>query len=209
MEAWRSLIRRAVMRLQAVGLDNRDWIWGGGTVLMLRYGHRQSRDVDIFINDVQYLSYLSPRLDDRGTDDLMDYHEQANHLRLEYPEGEVDYLTVAPVFPGLTPQTTRLEDIPGDIQLMRDKEILGQKLHYRATGFTGRDLYDFVAVTRGDPDLLLDRDLRSVAERRRDALEVALASPNCERGYLSVERPALSLPFAEARCALLDWIGPR
>ncbi|MEH3118091.1 MAG: hypothetical protein PGN25_10995 [Methylorubrum populi] len=110
-------------RLQAVGLGSRDWTWGGGTVLMLRHRHRRSRDVDIFINDVQYLSYLSPRLDDRETSDLMDYHEQANHLRLEYPEGEVDFLTVAPVFPGLKPHTMSLEGISGDIQLMQDKEI--------------------------------------------------------------------------------------
>lgn len=53
MEALRSLIRRAVARLRAIGLDNRDWTWGGGTVLMLRYRHRQSRDVDIFVNDVR------------------------------------------------------------------------------------------------------------------------------------------------------------
>lgn len=209
MEAWRSLIGRAVTRLRAIGLDNRDWTWGGGTVLMLRHRHRQSHDVDIFINDVQYLSYLSPRLNDRETGDLMDYHEQANHLRLEYPEGEVDFLTVAPVFPGLKPQTMGFEGIQGDIQLMQDKEILGQKLHYRATGFTGRDLYDFVAVTRDDPDLLIDRDLHHIAERRRDALEAALASPNCERGYANVERPSLSIPFAEASSALLAWIGPR
>jgi len=209
VEAWRSLIRRAVARLQAIGLDTRDWTWGGGTVLMLRYQHRQSRDVDIFINDVQYLSYLSPRLDDRETDDLLEYHEQANHLRLEYPEGEVDFLTVAPVFPGLNPQTMSLEGLPGDIQLMQDKEILGQKLHYRAAGFTGRDLYDFVAVTRGDPDLLLDRELQHIAERRRDALEVALASPNCERGYDGIDQPSLNISFSAARSTLLDWIGSR
>lgn len=137
----------------------------------------------------------------------MDYHEQANHLRLEYPEGEVDFLTVAPVFPSLKPGTISLEGISGDIRLMPDKEILGQKLHYRATGLTGRDLYDFVAVTWANPHLLRDRELQHIAERRRDALAVALGSPNCERGYASVDQPALHLPFPEARSALLDWIG--
>lgn len=97
MEAWRSLIRRAVARLEGVGLARSEWKWGGGTVLMLRYHHRQSRDIDLFIDDVQFLSYLSPRLNDRETSDLLGYSEQANYLRLEYPEGEIDFLTVAPV----------------------------------------------------------------------------------------------------------------
>ncbi|WP_420962312.1 nucleotidyl transferase AbiEii/AbiGii toxin family protein [Brucella sp. IR073] len=206
MEAWRSLIRRAVSRLEAVGLDRRDWVWGGGTVLMLRYLHRQSHDIDIFINDVQYLSYLSPRLNDRDSAEMQGYSEQANHLRLEYPEGELDFLTVAPVFPDLKPQPTRVEGVEGPIQTMRDKEILGQKLHYRAAGFTGRDLYDFVAVAKADPGLLSDRDLHDIARQRRDALAASLSSPNCERGYLQVERPSLTIPFSEARAVLLDWI---
>jgi hypothetical protein len=206
MEAWRSLIRRAVSRLEAVGLDRRDWVWGGGTVLMLRYLHRQSHDIDIFINDVQYLSYLSPRLNDRDSAEMQGYSEQANHLRLEYPEGELDFLTVAPVFPNLKPQDTRVEGVESPIQTMRDKEILGQKLHYRAAGFTGRDLYDFVAVAKADPGLLSDRDLHDIARQRRDALAASLSSPNCERGYLQVERPSLTIPFSEARAVLLDWI---
>lgn len=206
MENWRSLIRRAVTRLETVGLDRRDWTWGGGTVLMLQYHHRQSHDIDIFINDVQYLSYLSPRLNDRDTAEMRGYSEQANHLRLEYPEGEVDFLTVAPVFPGLKPQQTTLHGIDGSIQIMQDKEILGQKLHYRAAGFTGRDLYDFVAVTQANPGLLTDQELRKIARQRRDALKMSLGSSNCERGYSQVDRPSLDIPFNKARSALLGWI---
>lgn len=141
MEAWRSLIRRAVARLEAVGLGRNEWTWGGGTVLVHRYHHRHSRDIDLFINDVQYLSYLSPRLNDRNLDDVLGYAEQANHLRLEYPEGEIDFLAVAPVFPGLEPIPERIDGLDGAIRLMADKEIIGQKLHYRVAAFTGRDLY--------------------------------------------------------------------
>ncbi|HTN98621.1 MAG TPA: nucleotidyl transferase AbiEii/AbiGii toxin family protein [Nordella sp.] len=207
MEAWRSLIRRAVARLEALGLGRDEWQWGGGTVLMLRYRHRFSRDVDLFIDDVQYLSYLSPRLSDRATDDILGYSEQANHLRLEYPEGEIDFLTVAPVFPDLKPIGEPIEGVDGAVRLMADKEIIGQKLFYRAATFTGRDLYDFVAVTKGRPELLNDEALRKVALARRDALVAALSSPNCERGYKEIDRPSLSVSFATARDALLDWLS--
>jgi len=207
MEAWRSLIRRAVARLEAVGLARDEWTWGGGTVLMLRYRHRHSRDIDLFINDVQYLSYLSPRLHDRDMDDVLTYTEQANHLRLEYPEGEIDFLVVAPVFPDLAPLQERVDGMDGIIQLMTDKEIIGQKLHYRAATFTGRDLYDFVVVTKANPDLLGDQALRDVALARRDALVAALSSANCEKGYLEIDRPSQLIPFASARGALFNWIG--
>lgn len=208
MEAWRSLIRRAVARLEAVGLGRDEWTWGGGTVLMLRYRHRTSRDVDLFIDDVQYLSYLSPRLNDQQSADMLGYSEQANHLRLEYPEGEIDFLAVAPVFPDLKPVAEQVEGVEGAVRLMADKEIIAQKLFYRAATFTGRDLYDFVTVAGGRPDLLKDEALRKIVWSRRDALVAALSSPNCERGYKEIDRPSLSVSFAAARSILLDWIGP-
>jgi len=38
------------------------WSFGGGTVLMLRYQHRYSRDVDIFLRDPQFIGHMTPRL---------------------------------------------------------------------------------------------------------------------------------------------------
>ncbi|WP_246705558.1 hypothetical protein [Rhizobium sp. P40RR-XXII] len=37
------------------------WSFGGGTVLMLQICHRESFDVDIFIDDQQVLPYLNPQ----------------------------------------------------------------------------------------------------------------------------------------------------
>ena len=44
------------------GVPEPPWTFGGGTVLMLNYAHRLSRDIDIFLGDPQYLGFLSPRL---------------------------------------------------------------------------------------------------------------------------------------------------
>jgi len=33
-----------------------DWALGGGTVLMLHYAHRTSRDIDVFLKDAQVFS---------------------------------------------------------------------------------------------------------------------------------------------------------
>jgi hypothetical protein len=36
------------------------WTFGGGTAMMLQIGHRESHDVDIFLDDAQYLNLLNP-----------------------------------------------------------------------------------------------------------------------------------------------------
>ena len=38
------------------------WTFGGGTVLMLRIGHRHSKDIDLFVADPQALGWVNPRL---------------------------------------------------------------------------------------------------------------------------------------------------
>lgn len=65
---WQVLLRRALCLLddlqKRAGLQAPFWTLGGGTVLMFRYGHRLSKDIDIFVQDPQYLGYLTPRLSD-------------------------------------------------------------------------------------------------------------------------------------------------
>ena len=46
------------------GIKDPFWTFGGGTVLMLRYEHRKSKDIDIFVPDPQYLGFATPRLSD-------------------------------------------------------------------------------------------------------------------------------------------------
>lgn len=61
---WRGLWARALplidhLEQQYPGLA---WSFGGGTVLMLRIGHRHSKDIDLFVPDPQCLGFISPRL---------------------------------------------------------------------------------------------------------------------------------------------------
>lgn len=36
------------------------WSFGGGTAMMIQIGHRESHDVDIFLDDAQLLGFLDP-----------------------------------------------------------------------------------------------------------------------------------------------------
>jgi hypothetical protein len=60
---------------------------GGGTVLMFRFGHRVSRDIDLIVDDVQWLGRVRPRLNDAVEARVLDYVEQANTLKLVLPTG--------------------------------------------------------------------------------------------------------------------------
>ena len=65
MSAWDSLLIRALAALDHLdrnGTPLRRWALGGGTALMLHHHHRDSKDIDLFIDDPQYLGLLSPRL---------------------------------------------------------------------------------------------------------------------------------------------------
>lgn len=199
-------MNRAIVRLDALGVD--DWTLGGGTMLMLRYQHRFSRDIDIFMNDVQFLSYLSPRLSETR-DDPMNYSETANVLRLFYPEGEIDFLAVAPVIPSLRPESFSLSDVEarGVIPAMPDIEIVAQKLFYRAWAFTGRDLYDFATIAHCNPAVLNDERLKRACRGKAQMVKASVNAPACAEGYSNIVEPRFGFSFNSAKATLFDWIA--
>lgn len=69
------------------------WAVGGGTVLSHYYDHRLSKDIDIFINDPQFLSSLSPRLNEIANE-AAGYDETGSFISLTFPEGEVDFMNL-------------------------------------------------------------------------------------------------------------------
>ena len=72
--AWRTLFARAMQLIDE--LEQRTghapfWTLGGGTVLMLRYRHRQSKDIDIFFPDPRSpIAFLSESPRRRGTGEM-------------------------------------------------------------------------------------------------------------------------------------------
>jgi hypothetical protein len=62
---WRHLLKNAFLLLDDAAIKANkpvEWTLGGGTVLMHRHRHRRSKDIGIFLDDPQWLGYLSPRL---------------------------------------------------------------------------------------------------------------------------------------------------
>ena len=105
LNAWETLFQLALEILDSApraGSMLDEWSFGGGTVLMRRYHHRLSTDIDIFLPDPQLIGHLSPRLNPAVESLTHDYDERSNFLKLYFAQGEIDFvvsgfLTAGPV----------------------------------------------------------------------------------------------------------------
>jgi len=173
LRAWEKLFGHALSILDesvAAGAPESGWSFGGGTVLMRRYRHRVSKDVDIFVPDPQWLGYLTPRLNTKAESLTPDYVEQAGFLKLYFPEGEIDFVVSSP----LTRDPTTTEIVfDREIEVETSAEIIAKKVWHRGAEFTARDLFDFALVAGKELDVLAK--IAHILEARRDVLMRRLA----------------------------------
>ena len=170
MSQWQLLLDRVVIgldRLRATRQPAPPWVLGGGTALLIHVDHRLSKDIDAFIDDPQYLTFLSPRLAGEDIWACEAYEEAGNHLKLIYPEGEIDFIVAAPI-----------TDIPAEkkvidmsevkagashvVDVEHPVEIALKKLNYRGSMLKVRDIFDIAVVDSLFADLLR-RNLHHVA----------------------------------------------
>lgn len=174
VRAWESLFDRALRILDAAaahGMPRGTWSFGGGTVLMRRHRHRVSKDIDLFIPDPQLLGFLSPRLNAAAEALTSDYVEQANFLKLYFPEGEIDFV----VSGHLTADPILVEPIAGRaVRVEASAEIIAKKVWHRGATFTARDVFDFALVAQREPEAL--RPLRDILAAQRRVLLDRLTS---------------------------------
>ncbi|OGA02776.1 MAG: hypothetical protein A3H35_09800 [Betaproteobacteria bacterium RIFCSPLOWO2_02_FULL_62_17] len=170
LKIWETLFQRALVLIDSVakaGITLTDWSFGGGTVLMRRYRHRFSKDIDIFVPDPQYLNYLSPHLNDTAESMTGDYTLQANFLKLQFPEGEIDFVVSAP----LTQKPTIVETIADrKVMVETSTEIIAKKVWHRGDRFRARDMFDLALVAEKEVAALA-----SIAPVLRDRRDVVLA----------------------------------
>jgi hypothetical protein len=165
---WETLFERALVLIddaQRLGLPVQEWTFGGGTVLMRRHHHRLSKDVDIFINDPQFIGYLTPRLNNVAESLTRDYIEEHDYIKLIFPEGEIDFVAA----PCITQAPTTREEILGRPFLVETSaEIIAKKIWHRGDSFKGRDIFDTAMVVEREPAKLTQ--IAPILEGRRDVI---------------------------------------
>lgn len=139
------LLEKAIKILEYANIDNSQWSMGGGTILMLNYHHRLSKDVDIFVSNTQYFNGLSPKLNDIA-EDADFYQEGERFISLSYPEGKIDFVKAFQVSDYLP---TLKHVFNQNIFVDDDIEIVTKKVFFRGASLHPRDLYDLATVYLG------------------------------------------------------------
>jgi hypothetical protein len=153
---WEVLFQRALQLVDDIqrhgGLADPFWTFGGGTVLMFRYGHRLSKDIDIFVPDPQYLGYVTPRLSDTAASLTEEYTEMpGSFVKLQFEEGEIDFVAA----PNLTDAAWERWEIQGrPVRVETAAEVIAKKMYHRGDRATARDLFDLAMVLEREPDAL-------------------------------------------------------
>ncbi|TES60683.1 nucleotidyl transferase AbiEii/AbiGii toxin family protein [Burkholderia cepacia] len=164
LKMWEGLFDQAVALIDTVnkvGERPPKWRFGGGTMLMIDFNHRFSKDIDIFITDPQYLTFYSPRLNDVAEDFSTEYVEAAHYLKIIGKGGDIDFV----ISPTLTSVPTVEREIRGRMVMTETPvEIVAKKAFYRAQGFTARDLFDMALVLERCPEDC-EREAKVLRER--------------------------------------------
>lgn len=113
--------------------------------MMLQIGHRESHDVDIFLDDAQYLGLLNPDKHDFEFETRpTEYNgDGAGFLKLAFEGiGEIDFIvghamTASPTInKTIENRGVLLESVP---------EIITKKIYYRGSSIKPRDIFDIAA----------------------------------------------------------------
>ncbi|WP_321841136.1 nucleotidyl transferase AbiEii/AbiGii toxin family protein [Paraburkholderia bannensis] len=152
---WQPLFREALRLIDEIrthGTSNPFWTFGGGTVLMLRHGHRMSRDIDIFVPNPQYLGYVNPRINDTAAEITQDYEEHAQFVKLILPTGEIDFVVSQNL---TTPGFDEWPLMGETVKVETAAEIVAKKMWYRGDRPAARDLFDLSLVIEREPESLM------------------------------------------------------
>lgn len=142
-DSWKNLFSAAMQQIKQANLSSSMWTFGGGTVLMHKFSHRFSKDIDIFFSDRQLLGYISPRINDALEDRAIKYIEQDNFIKIYLKEGEIDFI--------LSPRISNCKPVQAIIEgekifLDHPVEIIAKKIEHRANEFKARDVFDLAIV---------------------------------------------------------------
>ncbi|MET3556539.1 nucleotidyl transferase AbiEii/AbiGii toxin family protein [Burkholderia sp. 567] len=162
---WQGLFRHALTLIDEIrkhGTSRPFWTFGGGTVLMLRHGHRVSKDIDIFVPDPQYLGYVNPRISDAASDITSEYEEHAGFVKLLLPDGEIDFVVSRNLMSPGYDEWTLMDHV---VKVETSAEIVAKKMWHRGDRPTARDLFDLCLVIEREPESLMEASAFLVRHR--------------------------------------------
>lgn len=155
---WARLFRIARSLIKQVNANERiidHWTFGGGTAIMLQIDHRESHDVDLFLNDAQLLPFLDPKNHDFAFEVVpSDYTgDGTSFIKMSFDGiGEIDFI----VRQALTDAPTIEREIEGEPTLLETiPEIITKKIVNRGASIKPRDIFDVAAGAEQQADAII------------------------------------------------------
>lgn len=131
------------------------WTFGGGTAMMLQIDHRESHDVDLFLQDPQFLPFLDPEKRDFKFDIRLIScdGDGTTFQKLIFEDvGEIDFIVSQPK----TERPAVERDIEGVATLLETlPEIVAKKVIHRGASLKPRDIFDIAAAGEQHADLIV------------------------------------------------------
>jgi len=123
-----------------------DWTFGGGTAMMIQIDHRVSHDIDLFVDDQQYLGYFDPARQDFAFSIQPTSYvgDGSRFLKIAFEDvGQIDFIACAQM---TDPSWTVMELLGRSIKVETIPEIITKKVFYRGTHIAPRDVFDIAAA---------------------------------------------------------------
>ena len=175
---WKELFGEALNIIDAVNLNGDilgGWTLGGGTAIMLRIDHRDSRDVDVFLDDPQLLPYVRAEAAEMqfGIGAPSYSGDGSVNLKLNFDGiGEIDFIVAGHV----TETYAEKREILGrEILIETIPEIVAKKIVFRASRFQPRDVFDFAVACKSGYRVEIETVLADYPEET-DALQRHLSA---------------------------------
>jgi hypothetical protein len=195
---WAQLFRIGRSLIRQVNADQTiidHWTFGGGTAMMLQINHRESHDVDFFLNDAQFLSFLNPQTHDFKFEINPSGYEEdgTGFLKIAFEGiGEIDFI----VRQSLTASPTIERKIEGEMTLLETvPEIITKKIVHRGASIKARDIFDVAAGAERYEDAIIEA-LRGYAAAVRTTLKT-IDALNPEFVNRTIQALMIRDPFRE------------
>jgi len=177
---WDVLLREAFRIIDHVNGEHElltSWTFGGGTALMLQIDHRESHDIDLFLDDPQLLGYLGASVSDMAFEAGEPGYQGdgSGHLKIAFPDvGEIDFIVAGHITEDYAQPT---EILGRTVQLETVPEIVAKKIRFRGANIQPRDIFDIAAACSVGHEQDIRRVLteipsyRAAAANRMDKLD--------------------------------------
>lgn len=178
------------------GMPPNTLIFGGGTALAMYYlRHRLSFDIDLFVNDIQYLNFFSPKLwIDENTDFKDDYIHLAHHIRFSTTNNiRVDILHSSFYSEPLLDDSQYI--FKRDIYISQVQDIIANKVIFRKADNKPRDILDIAVCLQKYPNIIKNL-LDTNAISKNDLMELKNALNQLDKNIYNQNISILS-PFDE------------